>query len=174
MEWGDTSWQLPKPDAERGEPKVDTWVLTLTPRGPHILFATREASIYVSADDRQASCHPNTALEEKQSSPVIFTSCPQDRSVWLLRHTLTLRKSPQLPEHSSSSQVAWNPPSDLFPHPCSLRELRGPTLCPLVSPLVCKFSPIHTEAVRETQTKMRDKDTPCTCVLQGTSTRTYW
>lgn len=112
----------------------------------------------------------------RKSSPRQSFSRPAHRTAvsGLLRHTLTLRKSPQLPEHASSSQVAWNPPSDLFPHPCSLRELRGPTLCPLVSPVVSKFSPIHTEAVRETQTKIRDKDTPCTCVLQGTSARTYW
>lgn len=75
MEWGDTSWQLPKPDAEKGEPKVDTWVLTLTPWRPDILFAKREASIYIFSDNHR---HPvtNIVLEEKKSSASHFHFLP--------------------------------------------------------------------------------------------------
>lgn len=68
MEWGDTSWQLPKPDAEKAEPKVDTWALTLTPWGPDILSVRSEASIYTSSDNHPDSCHPSIALEEKKPS----------------------------------------------------------------------------------------------------------
>lgn len=90
LEWGDTSWQLPKPDAEKGEPKVDTWVLTLTPWGPSHPFC-EEGGLYIPADDHPAFCHPNTALEEKKLSAGTFTSSPQVHSFWLLRHTLTLQ-----------------------------------------------------------------------------------
>lgn len=51
---------------------MDTWVLTLTPWGPDILSARREASIYIFLDN-----HTNTALVQKKFSVIL--SSPQSQ-----------------------------------------------------------------------------------------------
>lgn len=67
---------------------MDTLVLTLTPWGSDILFAKREASMYIFLDN-----HPNTALGQKKFSAGHATLLPTGSvSIYPPLHILTQQK----------------------------------------------------------------------------------